>query len=279
MRIYGLDFTSAPSKRKPLSLAHGTLTANTLHVDDLEIMSGFKDFEAFLQSDGPWVAGMDFAFGQPRKLIDNLGFPQDWGEMVALIEEMGKREWVATVDRYMQPREMGDKLHFRPVDRLAGSQSPMKMYFIPVGRMFFEGARRLALSDVSVMPNRPTIDNRVVLEVYPALVARKFAGRGSGYKSDDKAKQTDEGRYKRITILEGLQSECRRIYGFDLMMTDEMATSLIDDPTGDRLDAVLAAIQAGWGYAQRNDNYGIPPDVDPLEGWIVDPELLEKHYA
>ena len=45
----------------------------------------------------------------------------------------------------------------------------------------------------------------------------------------------------------------------------------LDDPTGDTLDALLAAIQAGWAYSQRALNYGIPPDCDPAEGWIVDP--------
>jgi hypothetical protein len=28
-------------------------------------------------------------------------------------------------------------------------------------------------------------------------------------------------------------------------------------------------LQAAWGYEQRDSNFGPPPDVDPLEGWIV----------
>jgi len=37
---------------------------------------------------------------------------------------------------------------------------------------------------------------------------------------------------------------------------------------------VLCAIQAAYAHRQREHNYGIPPDCDPLEGWIIDPGLL-----
>jgi predicted thioesterase len=47
----------------------------------------------------------------------------------------------------------------------------------------------------------------------------------------------------------------------------------IYDPTGDTLDAVLAAVQAAWASTQPD--YGIPSGVDPREGWIVDPGLLD----
>ena len=53
-----------------------------------------------------------------------------------------------------------------------------------------------------------------------------------------------------------------------------MAEYMVQDPTGDQLDAVLCAIQAAWAYSQAAQNYGIPPDCDPVEGWIVDPNLL-----
>ncbi len=64
-----------------------------------------------------------------------------------------------------------------------------------------------------------------------------------------------------------------KIYGLDFTS----APSLIQDPTGDRLDAVLAVIQAAWAYTQRARNYGIPTTCDPLEGWIVDPGLYTKY--
>lgn len=277
MRIYGLDFTSAPTKRKPLVLAVCAFDDGCLRVEGIEALPDFAAFEALLQRDGAWVAGLDFAFGQPRKLIDNLDFPRDWEGYVDLVAAMGKREWVQTVTRYMHPRPVGDKLHFRAVDKLAGAQSPMKMHFIPVGRMFYEGARRLAASPVSVLPNRPTDNDRIAVEVYPALVTRTIVGRNSGYKNDTPAKQTLDAQRKRQQIVDGLPDVCEQVYGFALDLPAPLIAPLVDDPTGDRLDAVLGAVQASWAYTQREGNYGIPVDIDPLEGWIVDPSLLEKH--
>ena len=40
----------------------------------------------------------------------------------------------------------------------------------------------------------------------------------------------------------------------------------------DRLDAVLCLVQAAWAQAQHDSghpNYGLPSDIDALEGWIV----------
>ena len=37
--------------------------------------------------------------------------------------------------------------------------------------------------------------------------------------------------------------------------------------SGDTLDAVLCLLQAAW--ARTQPRWGLPPDVDPLEGWIV----------
>ncbi len=47
--------------------------------------------------------------------------------------------------------------------------------------------------------------------------------------------------------------------------------SLVDDPTGDQLDALLCSIQAAWAWTQRSANYGAPTDFDAIEGWIADP--------
>jgi hypothetical protein len=42
---------------------------------------------------------------------------------------------------------------------------------------------------------------------------------------------------------------------------------LIDDASGDALDAVLCLMQAAWACEQPD--FGLPPQLDPLEGWIV----------
>jgi hypothetical protein len=56
-----------------------------------------------------------------------------------------------------------------------------------------------------------------------------------------------------------------------------LAQSCIEDGTGDTLDAVLCAMQAGWAHRKRAENHGTPPGIDLLEGWITDPSLLEEN--
>ena len=48
--------------------------------------------------------------------------------------------------------------------------------------------------------------------------------------------------------------------------------TLVEDPSGDELDALLCATQAAWAWAKRNQNFGLPADSDPLEGWIAHPQ-------
>ena len=69
MRVYGLDFTSAPRRGKPITCASATLVDRVLHVESLITFECFDTFENFLVSPGPWIAAMDFPFGLPRQLI------------------------------------------------------------------------------------------------------------------------------------------------------------------------------------------------------------------
>ena len=58
-------------------------------------------------------------------------------------------------------------------------------------------------------------------------------------------------------------------YGFRV----QAPLDLVNDPTGDQLDALFCAIQAAWAWNMRERKYGAPPSVDRLEGWIADPGL------
>ena len=55
--------------------------------------------------------------------------------------------------------------------------------------------------------------------------------------------------------------------GMALRLDPRMRSSLVADPSGDRLDAALCLVQAA--VAARQPNRGLPVDVDPVEGWIV----------
>ena len=275
MRIFGLDFTSAPSRRKPITCAVCELQDGLLRVQDIPSLVSFHDFEAFLQSDGPWLAALDFPFGLPRKLLENIAWPTNWEGYIRIIDSMDKKQFEQILARYQQNRPAGDKQHLRATDVLAGARSPMMMHHVPVGKMFFEGARRLFRSDVSVLPCRPTNVNRIVVEGYPALVARKLVGK-QNYKSDERGKQTVDKEAARREIIGGLRSDkVLKWYGLRVELTDEMTEMLIKDAIGDKLDAVLCAVQAAWAFLLRDRGYGIPDECDGVEGWIVNPSITQ----
>ncbi len=278
VRILGFDFTSAPSLRKPITVATGTLNKGKLAIEAIETLESFQVFEARLTSPSCWIAGMDFPFGQPRKLVENLGWPLDWTSYVRNLPNLGKAAFEQMLNDYRDGQPEGNKHHFRATDRLACSCSPMMLSGVPVAKMFFEGAPRLLYSEASVVPCRSeAAEPRIVVEAYPKLVAAKCVG-ACPYKTDSKNKQKPGHGDTRRRIVNALRSKyLGSLYGFQVVLKEEYAESAAEDPTGDRLDAILCAIQAAWAYEQRESvsyPYGVPVDCDKLEGWIVDPAQL-----
>ena len=275
MKIYGLDFTSAPNNRKPLIVLGCTLEGNSLRVEDSETLTDFGGFEDFLQRQGPWVCGMDFPFGQPRSLVAALGWPRSWEGYVGEVGRLPKEEFEGEIRADMALRPPGSKWRYRLADRRSGSSSAMMLFRVPVGKMFYQGAPRLLASGVRVEPCRRNGDNRVAVEAYPAVVARRFLGR-TGYKRDG-VPDTPERRFARETLLAGLESVALRdVYGFTVEMEGSWREEFVRDPSADALDSLLCAVQAAWAYTRRDDDYGVPPECDPDEGWILDPALLAE---
>ena len=269
MKIFGLDFTSAPSPRKPITCAVCELQDNLLQVKDYLKINSLPEFETFLRLPGPWLAALDFPFGQPAKLLANLAWPAAWESYIQVIASLEKAVFERTLLAYQKNRPVGDKLHLRATDMYAGARSPMMLHRVPVGKMFFQGAPRLLASGVSILPCHPTNDKRIVVEGYPALVARKWIGKRA-YKSDERSKQTLDKEDARHHIVCGLRShELPAHYGCAIELSDAMAGTLIQDPMADDLDALLCAVQAAWVYTQRDNGYGIPAQCDKDEGWIV----------
>ena len=266
MKIYGIDFTSAPSKMKAIACAEAWLETDILKIEKFYRFTNFSSFMDFLNQSSAWIAGVDFPLGQPRKLIENLRWGTTWAEYVNRVGQMTKQEFVEALNQYRQDRAIGDREHLRQTDQLTGAISPMKVYGVPVGKMFFEGAPRFLQAGFSILPCHPTADPRIAIEIYPALIARNLIGRQS-YKSDDKRKQTEEMQLLRKEIINQVRSPIfKEKYGFIVQISDRLASECNLDPSGDTLDAILAAIQAA--SASRQPNYGIPKTCDRLEGWI-----------
>jgi hypothetical protein len=269
MRIYGLDFTSAPKRSKPMFLCRGNFGNNVLEIEGVKRWESFEELDHFLESPdtfpGPYVLGMDFPFGFPREFLDAVHWSRNWEAYVGLLwtneADRGRTAFKSFVDSYRAGQPAGRKEHFRETDRLFRAQSPMKFVNPPVAFMFFEGAPRLARADVSVLPVRPTHSNRIVLEAYPAAAVKAL-----GLEKADKS--TPSGRQ---SIVDAINCNSLKTFGFQVHLGGISPGDINDDKKGDLLDSIICALQAAWGTSQRNNGWGLPVS-NVTEGGIASPK-------
>ncbi len=266
MKIYGVDFTSAPCARKQITVAVGRPSGKRLRIAELERLPDFASFEAMLGRPGPWVAGFDFPFGLARQAVVDLRWPLAWAELVAHCRSLGRAEFKRVLDAYRQSRPEGNRYAKRRGDAASGAHPSVKLANPPVGYMFLEGASRLAAAGLHVPGLRAAHTTRVALEAYPGLLVRRLGVRDS-YKSDASGQWTRARRAARARILEEMQAG--RPLGIQLELDAGLEEPILEDGSGDLLDSVICAAQAYWGLLREDANYGLPAGVDPIEGWIV----------
>ena len=275
--VSGIDVTSAPSRRKPLTVAQGHWDGNVLHLESIELLESIgalkRHFDA-IDPRLPSVTGLDCPLGQPRRLVENLGWPAEWEVTVERFAAMNREELLAFFEAYRAPRSPGDKQHRRLTDIATGGCSPMMVHGVPVGRMYHAVVPLLAGSTLNLLPCRPSSSPATVLEVYPALLARQAAP-GRRYKSEsDRQEGAADRRDAREAILERLESGGDSSpVGFPVRLPADRLGA-IEDPKGDRLDAILAAASAAWAWSKRDEGWGFSSEFDPFEGAIVDPTPL-----
>ncbi len=268
--VLGVDFTSAPSRRKPIVVARGELVASKLTVVQIDPLVDFGAFNALLAKPGPWIGAFDLPFGLPRELVTTMNWPVQWAELVTHIAAIGKDAFKNALNAVRESRPMGARYIRRKGDAAAGSSSPMKLVNPPVGLMFFEGASRIARSGVSVIPCAPSDDTRVALEGYPGYLARQISK--ESYKKDGPEGRTALRRRNREIIVNSLLNGHDAVRGLVVELPETPRARCIEDGNGDALDSVLCAVQATIALLafQRGDPmYGIPSEADPLEGWIA----------
>lgn len=267
MRIFGVDFTSAPRSAKPITVAYGTLAGRRLRIARIDRLADFTAFEALLRMPGPWTAGFDFPFGLPRDAVRTLGWPQDWAALALHCRAIGRRAFTQASDRLRRSRPPGERYAKRRGDDAAGSHSPLKCVNPPVGWMFLEGASRLVEAGVHVPGMRAGDPDRVALEAYPGFVARRIVGRAS-YKSDRAAHFHAARRRTRAKLLAGLANDAAML-GITLDFEGGLLPRVRTEASGDLLDAAICALQSAWAWRRRADGWGLPRSMDPLEGWIA----------
>lgn len=319
--LLGLDFSCAPSARKPLTLAWGQRVGQVVRLDRLDALPALAQWEALITpqaSAAPpelaqgFVMACDFPFGLPRPFVDALcahgpgtlpaqlqglasppalpcaatdlarasGAVQapppaerliqalhahclDRAGFQALVDGWGK-QWHGT-------RPPGAKLPHRVADCAVpglSSTSPLQTRYVPVGKMYFEGMRRLVAADLSLPGLRAGRPQAIALEAYPGLLAGEILGKRS-YKSESEA--THDRLIARMDLVDALEQGRTRL-GLRLKLSPAQRDLLVSDPKGDRLDAALCLMQAAWAHAQTATgprDWGLPAHVDPVEGWIL----------
>jgi signal transduction histidine kinase len=274
MKIHGLDFTSSPRNGKSFVCITGKfIKTDRFFIGETRPFLDFVDFEKFLKSKGPWLAGLDLPFGLPREFLLESRLPPSWPKYVAQIGKWGRARFETTVKNFKSKRRTGYKEPTRITDSLHGAQSPIKTVNAPLAAMFYEGATRILKSGVSVHPCHPKKKiNRAVLETYPVALARWF--HAGPYKVAHGGTVSDKLRDARVKIMTDLSSASTAEHlGFFVEITSDIFTQAVEDGGGDTLDSLLCAVQAAWAYRQKWPYGNIP--VHPVvqtEGWIVCPD-------
>jgi Protein of unknown function (DUF429) len=279
MQTIGCDFSSSPSKRKPIVFAVGSLHSGRVQLSNLERVETLDSFGTWLAAHTDWIGGFDLPFGLPRELVEYLQWPTDWAQCIRHYASLSREEIRAIFKAFCDARPAGGKFAHRATDLPAGSSPSMKWVNPPVAYMLHAGVPRLldagihlpALHDgAATDKDAAGLPRRIALEAYPGLLAREVLGSRS-YKSDDKAKQTPDRLIARKDLITALEHGQTRLK-LRLKLTHAQRDTLVDDASGDSLDAVLCMLQAAWAKAQHdagNARYGLPKRVDALEGWIV----------
>ena len=268
--LWGVDFSSAPSRRKPIVRARGELRGAVLRLAALDEWPTLAAFEQGLAEPGPWLGAFDFPFGLPRAFVEAHALGEHALAVVQAVHARcaTRKAFQALVDAWGNGRPPGQRLVHRATDTaMPGlrSSSPLQTRYVPVGFMWFEGFARLARAGVHLPglggPAQAAAEGRIALEGYPGLLAHELIGRTS-YKNSE----LPDRLLARKHIVEALEQGRTRL-GLRLKLTPAQAGTLVADVSGDRLDAVLCLMQAGWALEQPR--YGQPEWVDPVEGWIT----------
>ncbi|WP_406681803.1 DUF429 domain-containing protein [Rhodoferax antarcticus] len=278
--LLGCDFSSAPSRQKPIVIALGAQLNGRVVLSKLVKLGSLQGYAEWLgQQPEPWLGAFDLPFGLPRELVETLGWPTDWQACMTHYSTLSRAEIRASFAAFCDARPVGGKFAHRATDRLAGSSPSMKWVNPPVAYMLHAGVPLLLQAGVHLPGLHPVAHaapataparQRLALEGYPGLLAREVLGQRS-YKSDDKARQTPDRMIARKDLITALEQGHTRL-GLRLKLTHAQRDALADDARGDTLDAVLCLLQAAWAQRQfeaGDARYGLPATMDPLEGWIV----------
>lgn len=286
--LLGLDFSCAPSPRKPLTLAWGRRSGAVVKLDRLDEITTLAGLAQVLLSTHDVLAACDFPFGLPRPFVQALcdqppdDFPAD--HLAALRQSIHRQTpgpatcaadtlihalhahchdragFQKLVDGWGQTWDLrrgdGPKLLHRPTDTAVpgiSSTSPLQTRYVPVGKMYFEGLIRLVQAGFSLPGLRHGRPDALAFEAYPGFLSGEVLGRRS-YKSDATAppEQQHARLIARMDLVDALEQGRTRL-NLRLKLTPGQRDFLVSDAKGDRLDAALCLVQAAWAQRQGEE--------------------------
>ncbi|MEZ5658553.1 MAG: DUF429 domain-containing protein [Burkholderiaceae bacterium] len=265
-RLIGVDFTSSPSRRKPIMIARMRFGPKHLSLEAIEALSDFDAFDALVRRPGPWIAGFDMPFGLPREFVLEQGWPTDWARCMTRYAQTDRARLRELFRAYCDARPPGQKFAHRRTDLTAGSSPSMKWVNPPVAWMMQAGVPRLRAAGLHLPGLLEGDPDRVGVEAYPGMLARAITR--ASYKSDARAGATAARHAARELILSSVMSG-QHPEGSAVRIDGELCHRILADARGDMLDALLCALQAAWAARRAAAQFGCPENHDPLEGWIA----------
>jgi len=254
-RILGVDFSGATDAGRRIWVAEGRARDDVFELLDLRPAAALEGgglspsvaiaaLRAHIVKVPDTVAGLDFPFSIPRSLIEE----SSW---IAFIRAFPARFGDADAFRNWAFRKAGMRELRRAADRAA--KTPFNSYNLRIHRQTWWGITALlhplVVSGAAIvrpyqaMPRRP---KPIVIEACPAC-GMKSLGFYPQYKGRSDAHRAARRAVLRRLIVDRLMATPSRI----------LSARMIDDPGGDALDAVIAAIATA--HAE------IAPDADEDE--------------
>lgn len=269
MEIRGIDFSGSARPGTDIWITEGRLADGSLSISSC--LPADERFDAtarapilaavgeFLESrDG--TTGLDFSFGLPAALLPEA--IETWSDSVEWFASTFDGDADAMRDRLKERARTlpGDGVELkRQTDAARGANSPYS--FITYYQTLY-GTRDvlwpLVRRGVIDVPPMESAGDRNVIEIYPAGTLRRLDTVATRYKTD-----TENARKRRKRILEALLAQDTD--GPTLGISPAIRRTTVNEPGGDALDSVIAAVAAARAVAQQFE-----PETafDRREGYI-----------
>lgn len=125
--LFGCDFSSAPTARKPIVVAIGEpMPDGAVALHELRRFTALDAWSRWLHITPAWVGGFDFPFSLPRELVEHLGWPVRFEPLIAHYAALTRAEIRETFAAFCAARPVGGKFAHRATDAPAGSSPSMK---------------------------------------------------------------------------------------------------------------------------------------------------------